>query len=81
MAEVEPTRYKGVPLRAENQVDFYRDFAPAVREYGLENAVKAVIDISEERCWCCSTTQTRGGRFDTSLRPSDRWFGNKFGYC
>ena len=47
MAEVEPTRYKGVPLRAENQVDFYRDFAPAVREYGLENAVKAVIDISE----------------------------------
>jgi hypothetical protein len=47
MAEVEPTRYKGVPLRVENQVDFYRDFAPAVREYGLENAVKAVIDISE----------------------------------
>ena len=47
MAEVQATRYKGVPLRAENQIDFYRDFAPAVREYGLENAVKAVLDISE----------------------------------
>ena len=47
MAEVQATRYKGIPLRLENQIDFYRDFAPAVREHGLENAVKAVIDISE----------------------------------